>query len=61
MTRLETVVENINETNKSIRETLIRLENKVDGHFTWTIGLLMTLFGGIFLTGVLKEILHFFK
>jgi hypothetical protein len=54
VTRLETIVENINDTNKNIRETLIRLESKVDKHFMWTVGIIVVFFGGTLASGILK-------
>jgi len=54
ITRLETIIENLNENDKNIRETLIRLENKVDKHFMWTIGMIVVFFGGSLPTGILR-------
>jgi hypothetical protein len=56
LSRLETMQENMNENQKNIMNILSKLDSKVDSHFMWTIGLIMTLFGSIIVSGVLKAL-----
>jgi hypothetical protein len=54
ISRLEVVTESIGEVMKSMKITLDKLDTKIDSHFHWTLGIMITVFGGLIITMLLK-------